>query len=500
MNRAMLRLSLACLVMFALLLINVTYVQAFKATSLASGPGNVRIFDEQFQYKRGSIVVGATAGGTTGGTTIAESRLGKGGTTYHRYYPFGPVYAPVTGYDSIYGPSVGGTAGIEEAENKELAGTDPRLAVHNLIDLVTGKPRLGATVYLTISPKAQQAAYNALKAQGRPAAAVAIDPKTGAILAMASFPTFNPNRYATLSGRRLNKIDLAYRKDSQQPLLNRATQATFPPGSSFKVVTGSAAFGTGKVASPQSTVPAPTNLQLPGTTHVLINDDNEACGDGHPQLIYAFTISCNTAFGELGMKLGCSVLRAYANKFGFNNPNLTVPLPVTASVFPRVSNPDFTAFSAIGQFDDEVTPLQEAMLSATIANDGTLMTPYLVQQVQAPDLSVVQSARPSVLSRAVSSQVASEMKTMMISVTQNPAGTAYATANQGIAGVEIAGKTGTAQNGVNNTNLDDAVFTCFAPASNPAIAVGVIVKGGGFGAAAAAPIAVQIIRAYLGIS
>ena len=492
MNRALLRLSLACLALFALLLLNVTYVQAFEATSLASKPGNSRVFDEQFQYKRGSITA-------AGGATIAESRPAKGGT-YRRYYPSGPVYAPVTGYDSIYGPSTGGTTGIEYTENKELSGTDPGLAVHNLIDLITGKPRLGANVELTISPKAQNAAYAALKAQGRPAAAVAIDPQTGAILAMASYPTFNPNHYTTTNGTRLNRIDRAYRRDPLQPLLNRATQATFPPGSSFKVVTASAALSTGTVASPQTAIPAPTNLQLPGTTHVLINDDNEACGDGHPPMIYAFTISCNTAFGALGIKLGGRVLRDYANRFGFNNPNLTVPLPVTPSVFPRVANPDFTAYSAIGQYNDEVTPLQEAMLSATIANGGTLMTPYLVQQVVAPDLSPVQNAKPAVLSHAVSPQVASEMKTMMISVTQNPAGTAYETANSSIAGVVIAGKTGTAQNGVNNTNLNDAVFTCFAPASKPTIAVGVIVKGGGFGAAAAAPIAVKIIRAYLGIS
>ena len=491
MNRALLRLSLACLVMFALLLINVNYVQAFEATSLASRPGNVRVFDQQFQYKRGSIVAGSA--------TIAVSRPSKDGT-YHRYYPFGPVYAPVTGYDSVYGPSAGGTAGIELAEDKELAGTAPQLAVHNLIDLVTGKPRLGATVYLTISPKAQQAAYAALRAQGRPAAAVAIDPRTGAILAMASYPTFNPNRYTTLNGARLNRIDRAYRKDAQQPLLNRALDATFPPGSSFKIITSSAAFGTRAVASPQATVPAPTNLALPGTTHVLINDGNEACGDGHPPLIFAFYVSCNTAFGDLGLKLGGKVLRDYADRFGFNDPNLTIPMPVTPSVFPRLSNPDFTAYSAIGQFDDEITPLQEAMDSAAIANGGTLMTPYLVQEVQAPDLSVVQSAHTSVLSRVVSAQIAGQVRTMMIQVTQNPAGTAYLTANEHVAGVEIAGKTGTAQNGVNNTGLDDAVFTCFAPTSKPTIAVGVIVKGGGFGADAAAPIAVKIIQAYLGVS
>lgn len=487
MNRALLRLSLACLVMFVLLLLNVNYVQAFEAGSLSTRPLNTRTFDQQFQYQRGAI--------EAGGVKVAESRLIKGTNEYQRYYPFGSAFAPVTGYDSIYGAT-----GIEAAENKLLAGTDPRLAVHNLIGLLTGKPKLGATVYLTINPKAQQAAYQALKADGgHDAAAVAINPSTGAVLALASYPSFNPNAYTTLDGTKLDKIDLAYRKDPAQPLLNRAINAAYPPGSSFKVITSAAAFATGKVANPQATVPAPTNLALPGTTHVLINDGNEACGDGHPPIILAFTMSCNTAFGALGMKLTGPVLRTYAGGFGFNNPSLTIPLPVTPSVFPHVTDPALTAYSAIGQFDDQVTPLQEAMMAATIANNGTLMTPYLVQQVQAPDLTTIQNASPSALSRPVSPQVAGYIRQMMVSVTNNPAGTAYATANQQVAGVLIAGKTGTAQNGVNNTGLNDAVFTCFAPAYSPRIAVGVIVKGGGFGADAAAPIAVQIIRAYLGL-
>jgi penicillin-binding protein A len=487
MNRALLRLSLACLAMFVLLLLNVNYVQAFEAGSLASKPLNTRTFDQQFQYQRGSIVAG--------GVKIAESRQIKGTNEYQRYYPFGATYAPVTGYDSIFGAT-----GIESAENKELAGTDPRLAVHNLIGLLTGKPKLGATVYLTINPAAQQAAYQALKNDGgHDAAAVAIDPSTGAILALASYPSYNPNVYTTLDGTKLDKIDLALRKDPAQPLLNRALSATFPPGSSFKVITSAAAFSTGKVANPQSTVPAPTSLALPGTTHVLINDGGETCGDGHPPIIVAFTLSCNTAFGALGMKLTGPVLRSYANDFGFNNPNLTIPLPVTPSVFPHVTDPALTAYSAIGQFDDAETPLQEAMVAAAIANNGTLMTPYLVQQVQAPDLTPIQNASQSVLSHPVSSQVAGYVRQMMVQVTSNASGTAYATANPQKAGVLIAGKTGTAQNGINNTGLNDAVFTCFAPAYSPRIAVGVIVKGGGFGADAAAPIAVAIIRAYLGL-
>lgn len=488
MNRALLRLSLACLGMFALLLINVNYVQAFQSTGLATRPGNVRVFDQQFQYKRGSIVAaGETA--TTGGTTIAFSRLTKGGNTYQRSYPAGPLYAPVTGYDSIFGAT-----GIEGAENKVLAGTDPRLAVHNLIDLVTGKPRLGATVYLTIDPKAQQAAYAGLKSLGRPSGLVAIDPATGAILAMASYPTYNPNRYATLSGTRLDKIDKQYRHDPRQPLLNRAINETFPPGSSFKVVTGSTWLSGKASRSPQSAVFAPPALKLPNG-NLLHNDANESCGNGNPPLVQAFYLSCNSAFGNLGIKVGATALRQQADLFGFNNARLAVPLPVSASTYPREPDPSLRALSAIGQLDDQVTPMQEAMLAAAIANRGTLMTPYLVQSVQAPDLTTIQRARPSVLSHPVSPQVATEMQTMMIQVVANPAGTAH---NIFMPNLEIAGKTGTAQN---SSTLDDSVFTCYTPVvvNNRRIAVGVIVKGGGFGAAAAAPIAQQVIKAYLGV-
>ncbi len=468
--------------MFALLLINVNYVQAFQSTSLAAKPGNVRIFNQQFQYKRGSIVAG--------GTAIAYSRLTKkGGNTYQRFYPAGPLYSPVTGYDSIFGAT-----GIEAAENKVLAGTDPRLAVHNLIDLVTGKPRLGATVYLTISPKAQQAAYAGLKSLGRPGGLVALDPATGAILAMASYPTYNPNRYATLSGTRLNRIDKRIRHDPRQPLLNRAINATFPPGSTFKVVTSATWLSGNASRSPASTVLAPPALKLPNG-NLLHNDANESCGNGNPPLIQAFYISCNSAFGNLGIKVGASALRNQADLFGFNSSKLAIPLPVSASSYPREPDPSLRALSAIGQLDDQVTPLQEAMLAAAIGNQGTLMTPYLVQSVQAPDLTTIQRARQSVLSRPVSSQVAAELQTMMIQVVQNPAGTAH---NIYTPNLEIAGKTGTAQN---SSTLDDSVFTCFTPVGvgNQKIAVGVVIKGGGFGAAAAAPIAQQVIKAYLGV-
>jgi penicillin-binding protein A len=497
MNRALLRISLAALVMFVLLLINMNYVQAFETNKLAGEPGNVRVFDEQFTFQRGAII--ANGDGTD--LKIAESLPVKGTDTYKRYYPESTAmaYAPVTGYDTMYS-----TSGIEHAEDSMLSGTDPRLSVHNLSALLTGQQKQGATVELTISPAAQQAAYNALANDGGHAGAlVAINPGTGAILAMASYPSFDPNTLTTTNGTQLNDVDEQLLKDPSQPLLNRATQMILPPGSTFKIVTSSAAFSTGAVAGVNTTIPAPTVLTLPNG-HTLHNDDYEVCGDGDPPIIEAFYLSCDTAFGDLGMKLTAQTLRTYASKFGMNASLKSFPLPVATSVLPEGpgwTDPSLTAYSAIGQYNDAVSPLQEAMFAAAIANGGKLEDPYLVQQVVGPGLAPIQSAQPSTLSQAVSPAVAADVQQMMYQVTHNPGGTAYLTAGpQATGGISIDGKTGTAQNGINNTGLDDAVFTCFVPGTNGGsspIAVGVMVQGGGYGADAAAPIAVQVIQAYL---
>ena len=491
MNRALRRISLVVLAMFLLLLLSVNYVQAFEPSSLAVQRGNARVFSQQYQYQRGSIL-------TSNNKTIAESVHVKGIYAYQRSYPDPFVYAPVTGYDSLYSAT-----GIEKTEDKFLSGSDPQLTVHNLIDLVTGKPRRGATVQLTVNSAAQTAAYNALKETGLPSGAVALDPKTGAVLALASYPTFNPNKYATFNSAQLKRADNRYLKDPAQPLLNRAINQTFPPGSTFKVVTSSTAFSTGNY-NQQTRVYAPTNLKLPGTTKELINFDNLPCdngsnptGNGKVPFIYAFTVSCNTVFGNLGMQLGDNAIRQQAVKFGMNDANLRIPLPVSASSYPPIpgNDPALTAYSAIGQYSDQVTPLQEAMFSAAIANNGTLMTPYMVQKVTAPDLTPLETAQPTPLGQTVSPSVAANVSQMMVDVVKQPYGTAHNTAF--LPNIAIAAKTGTAQNGANNTGLDDAVFTCFAPANNPQIAVGVIVKGGGLGADASAPIAVKILQAYL---
>lgn len=484
MNRAVRRISIAVLVMFVLLLANVNYLQAFEAGSLAGKKGNSRAFTAQFQNKRGEIT-------TADGTVLAESKSIGGIYKYQRVYTKGDEYAPVTGYDTLYTAS-----GVEKAENTLLNGTSSKLAVRNVIDTITNKPRKGATVQTTINSKAQNAAWSSLQSSGKSGAVVALNPSTGAILAMASYPSYDPNKLAVLDGNQLNKNDNALQKDSNQPLLNRAINATYPPGSTFKIITSSTFFNEGK-GNPSTEVPAPTSLTLPQSSTKLINDNGEVCGNGNTATVdLAFTKSCNTAFANIGMQLGSQTLKTEAEKYGFNNPALTIPTPVSPSNFPLEPASSFTAMSAIGQKDDTVTPLQEAMMSAAIANGGKLMRPYLVQQVQAADLSIVDQATPQELSQPVSSDVAGQIKGMMLHVVDQPDGTAFAF-NNAIPNVPIAGKTGTAQNGVNNSGLNDAVFTCFASNGNRSMAVGVIIQGGGYGAAAAAPIAVNVLKAYL---
>jgi peptidoglycan glycosyltransferase len=487
-NRALRRISIAILVMFLLLLVNINYLQGFEPASLATKPNNARAFEAQFQYQRGSIV-------TSDGVTIAESTPSNDIYKFQRKYPDGPEYAPVTGYDTLYSES-----GIEYYENSVLNGSNSSLTVRNFIDLLTGKPRKGANVTLTINSKAQDAAWNALQTAtgGKPGAVVALNPQTGAILAMASYPSYNPNALATHSGKQLNTADQALLKEAGNPLLNRAINFTWPPGSTFKIVTSSAYLTQNPDSTPQTSVSSPTRLTLPQTTHILTNNDGEVCGTGSGQapLITAFAQSCDTTFGSLGLTLGGSTLNNFAQLFGMNSTTLRIPMPVTPSNYVVPDSKALTAFSAIGQYSDTVTPLQEAMFAATVADGGKLMTPYLVKQVTASDLSTVETTSPAQLSQPVSPTVASDLGQMMLAVVQDSDGTANAY-NTAAVGFTMAGKTGTAQNGVNNTGLNDAVFTCYAPYDNPQIAVGVIIQGGGYGATAAAPIAVQVIKAYL---
>ncbi len=496
MNRAVKRLSLVALVMFVVLLININYLQGFDTTKLAALSGNTRAIAAQNQYQRGEIV-------TADGVVIAESKPASDPTyKYQRYYPDGPLYSAVTGYDTVYGHNPTGQTGIEYYEDSVLNGSNSSLAIRNFIDLITGKQHKGANVTTTINSKAQQAAYaglkQALQGTNRVGGVVALDPSTGKILAMASWPSYNPNDLASLDGNTVNSNDQTLLKAAGKPLVNHAINDLFPPGSTFKIVTSSAFFNNDATNSPQTMVDSPTQLTLPQTHHVLTNDQNEACGNGSGRttLIQAFLQSCDTTFGKIGMTLGGNALNNEAQSFGVNNQSLKIPMPVTASNYTIPPSLPLTAFSAIGQFDDLVTPLQEAMFAAAIANGGKLMTPYLVQNVTASDLSTVTTTPQTMLNQAVSPSVATNVGQMMDAAVQQSGGTAFAFNKNNEGGIDIAGKTGTAQT-VINSGLDDAVFTAFAPFGNPKIAVGVIIQGGGYGATAAAPIAVQVIKAYL---
>jgi len=494
-NRALKRISIAVLVMFLVLMVNVNYLQAFETSSLASRPENSRAAFEANQYERGDIV-------TTDGVKIATTTPTNDTYRFLRVYKNGAVYAPVTGYDTIFS-----TSGVEQAEDSLLSGNGSQLAFRNFIDMITNKPQKGATVQLTINSKAQLAAYQGLQqtigTKNQVGGVVAINPSTGAILAMASYPSYDPNKLASHDVNTVTNYDKSLLRQSPSPLLNNAAQTTLPPGSTFKIVTSSAWLTQDTTRNTNSMVYSPQVLTLPQTTNKLHNDAGEICGNagvnGQTTLIQAFSLSCDTTFGNLGMQLGGGALKSMAEKFGMNDTNLTIPgVTVAPSQYVTPPSLPLTAFSAIGQFSDTASPLQEAMFAAAIANGGTLMKPYLIQQATASDLAVVQSTATSVLSQPVSSAVANNVKQMMVAVVQQ--GTASAFNSGAENGLQIAGKTGTAQNNLNGVSASpDAVFTAFAPADNPKIAVGVIVQGAGYGATAAAPIAVAVIKAYLGI-
>jgi len=471
----------------------VTFTRPITVTAVQTGTDslqNPRLLSRGLRVQRGRIR-------DASGRVIAGRQVYSGTDYVQRTYPVANM-SYLLGY---YNPTIYGLAGLENAYDSYLSGDAASNPVVDEENRVLHRPVVGADVQLTLVPAIQDAATTALGAQR--GAVVVLNAQSGAILALVSYPHFDPNGLAfnpnaddwAVENHRIVDYWNTTVNRSDLPMLDRATQGLYPPGSTFKIVTSSTAFQSGRY-NPQTLVYAPTSLQLPQTTNRLTNSNGEICGNGsgHVPLIDAFTQSCNTAFGALGMKLGGAALKQQADKFGMNSSSLTIPMPVSPSNYVQPPSQALTAYSAIGQFSDTVTPMQEAMFAATIANHGTLMKPYLVQNVKAPDLTTVQQASSTVLSQPVSASSASGITSMMLNVVNSPIGTAHNV--PGILGLDIAAKTGTAQNGANNTGLNDAVFTAFAPASNPVIAVGVIIKGGGYGADAAGPIALQVIKAY----
>jgi peptidoglycan glycosyltransferase len=486
MDRQIRILAGAFLALFALLFVQVNYLQVFAASKLADNPANQRLLLEEYDVDRGQILA------RDGSTILARSRKTGGKLTYLRVYPRGPQYAGITGYYSV----VYGRSGLEASQNSWLSGRASQLLPQNLVDEMLGRPKRGATVVTTIDAKLQAVAQRALGSL--PGAVVALDPSNGQILAMVANPTYDPNR---LSSHDLASVRKA-RKDllaaPSKPLLSRANQELFPPGSTFKLVTAAAALEDGM--TPNTTFANPPALDLPQTTHQLHNFGGEHClgGAARLTLTQALEVSCNVVFGEIGLRLGADKLVRQAQAFGFDQD---IPFQVpfqTGSIPPASSFANAlpaVAFSAIGQQSVGANPLQMALIGAAIANGGVEMAPQLVLEVRDADGRVVEHPQPQEWGRPISAKTARELTAMMIGVVNSGTGTAAQ-----IPGIQVAGKTGTAETSSGNPH---AWFVAFAPTQNPKIAVAVVVLNGGSlgseatGGAVAAPIARAVIEAAL---
>jgi penicillin-binding protein A len=476
MNKPIRRVAVVALLMFGLLLANGTYMMIFQQQSLAAQPQNRRVRDAEFAQNRGAILA-------AGKTEIAETVPSKDRFKYQRVYPEGELYAVITGFYSYDR----GSTGLERTYNAPLSGTDDALFVRRLVDMATNKTPEGASVQTTIVPKIQKAAADALGNQK--GAVVALDPKTGAVLAMVTSPTFDPN---DIAGHDIEAAGKAYdRLASSSQLSNRAAREIYPPGSTFKLVTAAAALADGK--TPDSMVDSPDPLKLPGTRVYLSNSTN--CGGTKITMTQALKVSCNTAFANLGMDVGEDKLREQAQLFGFDRRHLD-DLGGVASQFPDKLNEAQLALSSIGQYDVAASPLQMAMVAAAIANDGVLMDPYVVSTVRSQDLKPIETHKASELSTAMTPKNAKELQQMMSEVVSEGTGR-----NAQIPGVEVAGKTGTAQSDPKRKPF--AWFTSFAPVDDPAIAVAVIVEDANIprsdiaGGRLAAPIAREVMEAAL---
>ncbi|TCN39629.1 peptidoglycan glycosyltransferase [Kribbella orskensis] len=482
MNSAIRRLAVAAIILMLALMANSTYLQAFRAGDLNGRNDNRRVRDDQFSVNRGPILIGSTP--------IAQSKPSNDRFEFQRSYPSGPVFAPVTGYYSyLYGRSA-----IELTQNSQLNGSDPSMVFRRVVDVVTDRRQQGASVSLTLNAAAQQAAYKGLA--GKKGAVVAIEPKTGKVLALVSRPSYDPNE---LASHDLTKVNAAWKRlneDPDKPMSNRAIKELYPPGSTFKLVTSAAALSSGKY-NPETKVHSPAELPLPQTTVPLVNENGRNCGGSdNATLTVALRNSCNTAFGTIGLDLGPDALRDQAEKFGFGERQLP-ELGAVASQFPTDPNQPQTAQSAIGQFDVRATPLQMAMVAAGIANQGDVMKPYLVQSVRTADLKTVSETKPESLHQAITPEVASQLTAMMVDVVENGTGKPGR-----IDGVQVAGKTGTAQTSKEKPPF--AWFTSFAPANDPKVAVAVMIEDANVarddisGGALAAPIAKSVMEAVLG--
>ena len=473
MNRQIRAVSLLAGLMFLALMVNLTGSAMFRQASLNNDPHNVRVRDAEFSQNRGNILVGSRP--------IATTTSSNGKFAYQRVYLSGPKYAPITGYYSYYY----GRSMLEQTQNAQLTGTSDAQWLSRITGTLSGHKPEGGSITTTINAKAQDAAWDGLK--GKKGAVVALDYTTGAVLAMASSPSYDPNE---LASHHLNDTTRAWKNlvaDPSSPLTNRATREIYPPGSTFKLVTAAAALQNGY--HPNSMVDSPENWILPGTRTPLTNETN--CGGSRITLAHALDISCNTAFGKVGVSLGQDKIRDQAERFGFGKV-VNSDVSSVASRFPQDLTDAQLAQSSIGQFDVAASPLQMAMVTAGIANGGKLMTPYLTAQVRASNLQVVSEHHPKQMSQPMTKESAEQLKAMMASVVNNGTGK-----RARINGTTVGGKTGTAQ-----TVKGKAPYAWFVGWSdNPHVAVAVFIQSSDTainevsGGRLAAPIARDVIEA-----
>ena len=467
MNKQLKFLTRTVFAMFIVLFFSVTMIQFVDAEDLRNNPLNARTIKNGYKVERGSILVD--------GEPVAFSTPTDDTFRYLRQYDPSTLYAPVTGYYSRQQ----GMTGLEGAMNQELSGNANAQFFTRVMNTLNGVKPQGSSIDTSINPKAQQAAYDAMQEQGFEGAVVAIEPKTGRIIALVSTPTYDQNLLSLNDDDEIIKNYEALSADEMQPLVNRAIAGDlYHPGSVYKLVTAAAAIESG-AAKPSTEFANPATLQLPQSSAVMRNSDQQACGPGSKATLEdAIKFSCNIPIAEMAMDMDRDEVPKMARQFGFEQ-DLSIPTEVTPSVSPAPLDKAQVALASIGQLDVRTTPLQVAMVSAAIANGGTLMSPQLVDRIIAPDLRVEKEFSPEKMSEPISEATAQAITGMMEKGVSDSSGFAHLSA---IDGVRVAGKTGTAQNGI-DANGDDLPYTLwytgFAPVDDPQVAVAVVIANGG---------------------
>ena len=456
MNAQIRKIFVVVLIMFAMLGLAVTNTQFISAPSLNADPRNVRTNLHAAEIDRGPIIVEKTA--------IASSELDDD-NHYTRVYDQGSLYVSATGYFSSVGY---GSTGIEAAQENVLDGQSQTLLGQRLRNLLTGEKRQGGGVELTLRASMQEAAAAALG--DRKGAVVALDAKTGAILALYSSPSFDPNALASRDAGEVQDAYATLDADPKNPMLNRTISERYAPGSTFKVLTAIALIENG-IANPDTRMDSPVSTTLPGTNTEVSNIESSTCGDGKPTLTEAFARSCNTTFVLASEKLTTQQLTDVTKRFGFGHEQ-EIPLTVIPSVFPSDADSAQLAMSSIGQYTVQATPMQMAQVAQTVANGGQMMSPYLIKQIVDADNQTIRKTKATEAGRPISADTASKVTGMMQAVVSQPYGSGTPMA---LPNVSVAAKTGTAETG--DGDRANAWAIGFAPADNPQIAFAVIVEG-----------------------